>query len=78
VAHTYNLSYSGGKDQENCSSKPAQANNLRDATSKTSIAKVRLVEWLKVWALSSNSSTSKIKIDESEEIDRCESKVHLQ
>jgi hypothetical protein len=30
VAHTYNTSYSGGRDQENHGSKPAQANTSRD------------------------------------------------
>jgi hypothetical protein len=30
VAHTYNLSYSGGRDQEGHSSKPPWANSLRD------------------------------------------------
>jgi hypothetical protein len=30
VAHTYNLNYSGGRDQEYQGSKPAQANSLRD------------------------------------------------
>jgi hypothetical protein len=30
VAHTCNPSYSGGRDQEDCGSKPAQANSLRD------------------------------------------------
>jgi hypothetical protein len=30
VAHTCNPSYSGGRDQEDCGSKPAWANSLRD------------------------------------------------
>jgi hypothetical protein len=34
VVHTCNPSYSGGRDQENRSSKPAQANSLRDPISK--------------------------------------------
>jgi hypothetical protein len=34
VAHTCNCSYSGGRDQEDCGSKPAQANSLRDPISK--------------------------------------------
>jgi hypothetical protein len=34
VAHACNPSYSGGKDQEDCSSKPAQVNSLRDSISK--------------------------------------------
>jgi hypothetical protein len=31
MAHTYNPSYSGGKDQEDCSLKPAQANGSRNS-----------------------------------------------
>jgi hypothetical protein len=34
VAHACNSSYSGGKDQENHSSKSAQGNNLQDPISK--------------------------------------------
>jgi hypothetical protein len=34
VAHTYNPSYSGSRDQEDRSSKPAQANSLQDPISK--------------------------------------------
>jgi hypothetical protein len=34
VSRTYNPSYSGGRDQEDHSSKPAQANSLRDPISK--------------------------------------------
>jgi hypothetical protein len=34
VAHTYNPSYSGGRDQEDHSSKPAQANSSQDPISK--------------------------------------------
>jgi hypothetical protein len=34
VAHTYNPSYSGGKDQEDRSLKPAQANSSQDPISK--------------------------------------------
>jgi hypothetical protein len=30
VAHTYNPSYSGGRDQEDCSLKPALANSSQD------------------------------------------------
>jgi hypothetical protein len=30
VTNTYNPSYSGGRDQEDCGWKPAQANSLRD------------------------------------------------
>jgi hypothetical protein len=37
VAHICNPSYSGGRDQEDCGSKPGQANNWRDPVSKQSI-----------------------------------------
>jgi hypothetical protein len=33
AAHTCNPSYSGGRDQEDCSSKPIQANCLQDLMS---------------------------------------------
>jgi hypothetical protein len=35
VAHSCNPSYSGGRDQEDHGSKPAQANSLQDPISKT-------------------------------------------
>jgi hypothetical protein len=64
VVQAYNPSYSGGRDQEDHSSKPAQANSSRDLTLRKPITKKkkkkkRLVEWLKVEALSSNPSTGK-------------------
>jgi hypothetical protein len=34
VAHAYNPSHSGGRDQKDCCSKPAQANSLQDPISK--------------------------------------------
>jgi hypothetical protein len=34
VAYSYNPSYSGGRDQEDCGSKPAQANSSQDPVSK--------------------------------------------
>jgi hypothetical protein len=34
VAHAFNLSYSGGRDQEDCNSKPAQANSSRKTLHK--------------------------------------------
>jgi hypothetical protein len=34
VAHAYNPSYSGGRDQEDHSSKPVQTNSSRDPISK--------------------------------------------
>jgi hypothetical protein len=34
VAHACNPSYSGGRNQQDCGSKPARANSSRDAISK--------------------------------------------
>jgi hypothetical protein len=48
VAHASNPCYSGGRDQEDCSSKPAQANSSKDPILKKPITKKGLVEWLKV------------------------------
>jgi hypothetical protein len=48
VAHACNPSYSGGRDQEDLSSKPAQVNSSRYTISKKPINKKGLVEWLKV------------------------------
>jgi hypothetical protein len=39
VAHVYNHSYSGGRDQEDCSLNPAQEYNLQDPISKIPITK---------------------------------------
>jgi hypothetical protein len=39
VAHACNLSYSGGRDQEDHGLKSAQANSSRDPTSKKPITK---------------------------------------
>jgi hypothetical protein len=39
VAHACNLSYSGGRDQEDRGLKPAQANSSRDPISKKPITK---------------------------------------
>jgi hypothetical protein len=61
VAHAYNPSYSGGRDQETHGSKPAQANPSRNPISKNPFAKIGLVEWLKVRVLSSSPSTAKKK-----------------
>jgi hypothetical protein len=41
VAHACNPSYSGGRDQEDHCSKPAQANSLRAPISKKPITKKR-------------------------------------
>jgi hypothetical protein len=61
VAHSCNPSYSVGRDQEDLSSKPAQANRSARPYLIKSITIKGLVEWLKVQALSSNSSTAKKK-----------------
>jgi hypothetical protein len=47
VAHIYNPIYSGGRDQEDLSSKPAPANSSQDHISKKTLHKKGLVEWLK-------------------------------
>jgi hypothetical protein len=41
VAHTYNPSYSGGRDQEDRGLKPAYANSLRDPISKKNLSQKR-------------------------------------
>jgi hypothetical protein len=46
VAHFCNPSYSGGRDQEDLGSEPAQANSSQDPISKN-LHKKSLVEWLK-------------------------------
>jgi hypothetical protein len=56
-----NPSYSGGRDQEDCSSKPAQSNSLQDPISKKPVTKIGLVEWLRMKVLSSSPSTTKKK-----------------
>jgi hypothetical protein len=63
VAHTCNPSYSGGRDQEDRSLKPAWGNSSRNSTSKKKKKnhKRGLVEWLKVQALRLNPSTAKKK-----------------
>jgi hypothetical protein len=61
VAHTYNPSYSGGRDQEDHDSKPVQANSSMRPYLEKPFTKTGLVEWLKVKALSSSPSTSKKK-----------------
>jgi hypothetical protein len=59
VAHAYKPSYSGGRDQEDCGSKPAQVNNSKDPILKKPITKRGLVEWLKMEALSTTHKNSK-------------------
>jgi hypothetical protein len=52
VAHPCNPSYSGGRDQEDHSLKPAWANSSKDSIlkkqTKQNKSQKRLVEWLKV------------------------------
>jgi hypothetical protein len=62
VSHTCYPSYSGGRDQEDCSSKPAWANNFMRPYLKKPFTKIGLVEWLRVKALSSSPSTTHTKI----------------
>jgi hypothetical protein len=51
VAHAYNSSFTGGRDQEDRSSKPAQGNSSGDPILKKTLHKKGLVEWLKAQAL---------------------------
>jgi hypothetical protein len=69
VAHACNASYSGGRDQEDRGSKPAQANSSRRSYLEKHHHKKGLVQWLKVKALSSNPNTIKKKIES--DIDEC-------
>jgi hypothetical protein len=48
AAPTHNPSYSGGSDQEDGGSKPAQANSSPDPILEKPIIEKGLVEWLKV------------------------------
>jgi hypothetical protein len=48
VAHAYNPSYSGCRNQEDCGSKPVQANSSGDPVLKIPIIKKGLAECLKV------------------------------
>jgi hypothetical protein len=54
VVHVCNPSYSGGRDQEDQGSKPAQANSSMRPYLKKPFTKLGLVEWLKLKALSSS------------------------
>jgi hypothetical protein len=58
VTHACNPSYSGGRNQKDCGSKPVQANSSQDPISKKPFTKKGLVEW-KVQALSSSPSSAK-------------------
>jgi hypothetical protein len=59
VAHVCNLSYSESRDQEDHGLKPPQANSFSRLYLKKPFTKKRVVEWLKVKALSSSPSTGK-------------------
>jgi hypothetical protein len=48
-------------DQEDCGSKPAQANRPRELILKKTHHKKGLMKWFKVYALTSNPSTAKTK-----------------
>jgi hypothetical protein len=48
VSYSYNPSYSGGRDQENCGLKPAQANSFERRYLKKTLHNKELAEWLKV------------------------------
>jgi hypothetical protein len=61
VAHTCNPSYSGGRDKEDCSSKPTQANCSVIPYLEKPFTKIRLVEWLKVKTMNSSPSAAKKK-----------------
>jgi hypothetical protein len=56
VAHTCNLSYSGGRDQ------PDKANSSRRPYLEKPFTKIGLVEWLKVKTLSSTLVPQKEEI----------------
>jgi hypothetical protein len=62
VAHACNPSYSGGRDRENSSSKPALANSFMRLYLEKTHHKKGLVEWLKMKALSSNPSTTVLSL----------------
>jgi hypothetical protein len=66
VAHACNPSYSGGRDQEDGSSKPAWENSSLDSVSKNPSQKIGLVEWLKMKALSSSPVLQKKKKEKKE------------
>jgi hypothetical protein len=50
VAHAYNPSYSTGRDQEDCGSKPDQTNSSARPYLEKPFTKIGLVGWLKVKA----------------------------
>jgi hypothetical protein len=61
MKHACNPSCSGGTNQEDRGSKPAQAKSSARPYLEKPFTKIGLVEWLKVKALSSSPSTTKKK-----------------
>jgi hypothetical protein len=59
VAHTCNLSYWRGRNQEDLGNQPGQI--VQEALSRKYPSQKGLVEWLKMKALSSSPSTEKKK-----------------
>jgi hypothetical protein len=59
VAYACNPSYSGGRDQEDQGLKPSWANSSGDPILKKTHHKKGLMEWLKMYALSSSPGTAK-------------------
>jgi hypothetical protein len=68
LVHAYNHIYSGGSDQEDCSWKPAGENSFLRPYLEKLFTKIGVVEWLKVKALSSSPSTTKIRKRKKREI----------
>jgi hypothetical protein len=58
VAHTYNPSYSEGRDQ-NSGWKPTQANTVTRPYLEKPFTKIGVVEWLKLKAMHSSLSSEK-------------------
>jgi hypothetical protein len=48
VAHACNPSYSGGRNQEDCSLKPAQQSSASKTLSRKNPSRKGLMEWLKM------------------------------
>jgi hypothetical protein len=78
VVHACNPSYSGGRDHEDLDTKPAQANNWWDPISKRKKnLKKEPVEWIKLWALSSNTSTTKKKRSKCKSKESISGHIHI-
>jgi hypothetical protein len=75
VSHACNPSNSGNRFQEDHGSKPAWAKSLQDPHLEKTLLEKGLMEWFKVKALSSNSSTDKKK--KKEEIFRLRTSVYF-